>query len=73
MRTVSDLLIIGGLIAIAAGLAARFGLFSWFGNLPGDIRRVGERSVVFIPFTSMLVVSLLLTIAVNLVARIFRG
>ena len=73
MRSVSNLLIIGGLIAIAAGLAARFGLLSWFGNLPGDIRRVGDRSVVFIPLTSMLVASLLLTIVVNLAGRIFRG
>ncbi len=60
-------------MAIVAGLAARFGLLSWFGNLPGDIRRVGERSVVFIPLTSMLVVSLLLTIVVNLLGRFFRG
>ncbi len=60
-------------MAIVVGLAARFGLLSWFGNLPGDIRRVGERSVVFIPLTSMLVVSLLLTIVVNLVGRFFRG
>jgi len=73
MRSVSNLLIIGGLIAIAAGLAARFGLLSWFGNLPGDIRRVGDRSVVFIPLTSMLVASLLLTIVVNLAGRFFRG
>ncbi|MDE0375622.1 MAG: DUF2905 domain-containing protein [bacterium] len=73
MRSVSNLLIIGGLIAIAAGLAARFGLLSWFGNLPGDIRRVGDRSVMFIPLTSMLVASLLLTIVVNLVGRFFRG
>ncbi len=73
MRSVSNLLIIGGLIAIAAGFAARFGLLSWFGNLPGDIRRVGERSVVFIPLTSMLVASLLLTVVVNLVGRFFRG
>ena len=73
MRAVSNILIIGGLIAIAAGLAARFGLLSWFGNLPGDIRRVGERSVVFIPLTSMLVASVLLTIVVNLVGRFFRG
>ena len=73
MRSVSNLLIIGGLIAIAAGLAARFGLLSWFGSLPGDIRRVGDRSVVFIPLTSMLVASLLLTIVVNLVGRFFRG
>ncbi len=73
MRSVSNLLIIGGLIAIAAGLAARFGLLSWFGNLPGDIRRVGDRSVVYIPLTSMLVASLLLTIVVNLAGRFFRG
>lgn len=73
VRSISNLLILGGLVAIAAGLAARFGLLSWFGNLPGDIRRVGERSVVFVPLTSMLVVSLLLTIVVNLVGRFFRG
>ena len=73
MRTVGDLLILAGLIAIAVGLAARFGLLSWFGNLPGDIRRVGDRSVVFIPLTSMLVASLLLTIVVNLAGRFFRG
>ena len=73
VRSVSNLLILGGVVAILAGLAARFGLLSWFGNLPGDIRRIGERSVVFIPLTSMLVVSLLLSIVVNLVGRFFRG
>ena len=73
MRTVSGLLILGGVIAIVTGIAVRFGLLSWFGNLPGDIRRVGERSVVFVPLTSMLVTSLLLTVIVNLVARFFRG
>ncbi len=68
-----DLLIFGGLIAIVAGLATRFGLLSWFGNLPGDIRRVGERSAVFIPITSMVVLSVVLTIVVNLLGRHFRG
>ena len=73
MRRVSDLLIFGGVIAILVGLAARYGLVSWFGNLPGDIRRVGERSVVFIPVTSMIVVSVVLTVIVNLLGRYFRG
>lgn len=36
---------------------------SWFGNLPGDLRS----SNVFFPFTSMLVVSGLLTLILNLV------
>ena len=73
MRRVSDLLILGGVVAIVAGLAARFGLLSWFGNLPGDIRRVGERSAMFIPITSMVVASVVLTVVVNLVGRLFRG
>ena len=73
MRQVSDLLIFGGVAAILVGLAARYGLVSWFGNLPGDIRRVGERSVVFIPVTSMIVVSVVLTIIVNLLGRYFRS
>ena len=69
----SDLLIFGGVAAILVGLAARYGLVSWFGNLPGDIRRVGERSVIFVPLTSMLVVSVVLTIILNLLGRYFRG
>lgn len=69
----SDLLIFGGVVVILVGLAARYGLVSWFGNLPGDIRRVGERSVVFIPVTSMVVVSVVLTIIVNLLGRYFRS
>ena len=69
----SDLLILGGVVAILVGLATRYGLVSWFGNLPGDIRRVGERSVVFIPVTSMIVVSVVLTVIVNLLGRHFRG
>lgn len=73
MRQTGNLLIIGGVIAAAAGLAFRFGLLSWFGNLPGDIRRVGERSAVFIPITSMAAVSVILTLAVNLLSRFFRG
>ena len=73
MRQVGDLLILGGVIAIVAGLAVRFGLLSWFGNLPGDIRRVGERSAVFVPITSMVVLSVVLTILVNLAGRYFRG
>ncbi|MDE0171282.1 MAG: DUF2905 domain-containing protein [bacterium] len=69
----SDLLIFGGVVAILVGLAARYGLVAWFGNLPGDIRRVGERTAVFIPVTSMIVVSVVLTIIVNLLGRYFRG
>lgn len=68
-----NLLILVGFLAIAAGVATRFGLLSWFGNLPGDIRRVGERSAVFVPITSMVLLSIVLTVLVNLLGRFFRG
>ena len=62
-----------GVVVILVGVAVRFGLFSWFGRLPGDVRVEGERSSVFIPITSMLVVSVVGSILLNLVARFFRG
>lgn len=69
----SDLLIVLGVLAIVAGVAARLGLLSWFGNLPGDLRFESERSSVFIPITSMLIVSVALTVVVNVLGRLFRN
>ena len=64
------LIIIGLLIAVV-GLLMQYapGLFGWFGHLPGDIRREGEHGTLFIPITSMIVVSVILTIIVNLFFR----
>jgi len=45
------------------------GLFGWFGHLPGDIRREGEHGSVFIPITSMIVVSIIASIIINLFFR----
>lgn len=42
---------------------------SWFGKLPGDIRIGTGRTRVFIPLTSMIVVSLVLTVVFNLFRR----
>lgn len=71
----SNILIVVGTSLLLIGVALRYfpGLFSWFGNLPGDIRRETENTTVFIPITSMLVVSVVLTIVLNLVGRLFRG
>ena len=44
-------------------------LISWFGKLPGDISIRHENSFIFIPITSMIVVSLLLTLLANLFFR----
>jgi len=63
--------IVIGLLIVVVGLVLQFapGLLSWFGHLPGDIRREGEHGTVFIPITSMLVVSIILTIIINLFFR----
>ena len=65
------LLIIIGLVIVVAGLVLQFapGLFSWFGHLPGDIRRVGEHGTLFIPITSMIVVSIIASIVLSLFFR----
>jgi hypothetical protein len=69
-----NLLMLSGAAVLVIGALVRFapGLFSWFGNLPGDIRIEGENSRVFIPITSMIVVSIVLTLIVNLAGSLFR-
>ena len=63
-----------GLGIAAVGLLVRFapGLFTWFGHLPGDIRIESDDSRVLIPITSMIVVSVVLTVVVNVIASLLR-
>lgn len=60
-----------GLLLVVVGLVVRYApwLVSWFGRLPGDIRIETERTRVYIPITSMIIVSLLVTLALNLFRR----
>lgn len=66
---IGRLLLVVGLVIAAVGLAAVLGLRFPFGRLPGDINISGERGGIFIPITSMLIASLILTILVNLFWR----
>ncbi|MCX7092632.1 MAG: DUF2905 domain-containing protein [Methylobacter sp.] len=65
------LLAVIGVILMIVGLVINFTpwLVSWFGKLPGDIRIEDEKRFVFIPLTSMIVVSLILTLIINLFFR----
>lgn len=60
-----------GVILLVIGLIINYApwLISWFGKLPGDIRIEDEKKWVFIPITSMLLVSIILTIIINLFFR----
>ena len=74
MRGANLLIAIGvGLVVIGVALRYFPGLFSWFGNLPGDIKRETESATIFIPLTSMLVVSVVASLIFSLVSRLFRG
>jgi len=68
---IGKLLIILGSVILIAGLALSYApwLINWFGKLPGDINIKNENSSVFIPITSMIVISLILTLVLNLVFR----
>ncbi|MEE4311540.1 MAG: DUF2905 domain-containing protein [candidate division KSB1 bacterium] len=63
--------IAAGILFIVIGLILHFApwLLNWFGRLPGDIRWEGERSRVYIPVTSMIVVSLVITLIINLLFK----
>ena len=60
-----------GVILLVIGLIINYApwLISWFGRLPGDIRIEDENKSVFIPITSMFIVSIILTIIINLFFR----
>ncbi|MET0696321.1 MAG: DUF2905 domain-containing protein [Acidimicrobiia bacterium] len=74
MRGANLLIAIGaGLVVVGVALRYFPGLFSWFGNLPGDIKRETENATIFIPITSMLVVSVVASLILSLVSRLFRG
>jgi hypothetical protein len=71
---VGNAIIILGAVIVALGLIVRFApwLVTWFGKLPGDIRIEGESTRVFIPITSMIVISVLASVVLAIVNRL-RG
>jgi hypothetical protein len=69
--TLGKLLAAIGIILVVMGLVVSYApwLVNWFGKLPGDIRIENEQRFIFIPITSMLIVSVILTLIVNLFFR----
>ncbi|HEY7480152.1 MAG TPA: DUF2905 domain-containing protein [Gemmatimonadales bacterium] len=65
------LLIALGVGLILIGLLLWSGSLSWFGRLPGDIRIERETVRIYIPVASMIVVSLLVSLALYLLRRLF--
>ncbi len=70
-RSIGVLVIVGGAGLILIGLLIYAGGLNWFGRLPGDIRYEGERTRVYVPIISMLIVSLVLSLILYLIRRFF--
>jgi hypothetical protein len=64
-------LVIAGVALILIGLLFWSGALGWFGRLPGDIRIERDSVRVYIPLVSMLVLSVVLSLALYLVRRWF--
>jgi len=67
-------LIIGiGFLLIIIGLVilSDIELFSWFGNLPGDIRIERDNFNFYFPITTMVILSIILNLVLRIINYIF--
>ena len=71
MENIARTLMLGGIALFLIGggiyLAAKFGIP--LGRLPGDIRIEGENGSFYFPITSSILVSVILTLIVNIISR----
>ena len=65
------MLIVVGAVVVGAGVLVFTGALGWFGNLPGDLRFERGSVRVYAPLASMLVVSIVLTLLLALLRRLF--
>ena len=72
-RTVGALLlIVGGVTALAGLMLLLVPRIPWLGHLPGDIHYRAKNTSFHFPVVTCLVVSIVLTIVLNLISRVFR-
>lgn len=67
---IGPLLVLAGVALAVVGLAIWVGGLDWFGRLPGDIRYESETARVYIPLTSMILISVALSAIAWIVRRL---
>ena len=60
-----------GLLVVLIGGLIYFGALSWLGRLPGDVRVERESVHIYVPITSMLLLSVALSLLLYLIRRFF--
>ena len=73
MEQIGRILIVSGIIVVVAGLILYFAgnKLSWLGHLPGDISIVKENVKVYIPITTMILISVVLSVLLYLIRKLF--
>ncbi|MBB6612582.1 DUF2905 domain-containing protein [Pontibacter sp. Tf4] len=73
MQPIGKYIVIVGVILVVVGLLVWFAgdKLNWFGNLPGDVRVEKKNVKIFAPFTTMLLLSALLSLLMWLFRKFF--
>ena len=66
-------ILIAGLLIVLAGIVIYFfhDHFKWIGRLPGDIRIERENFRFYFPISTMIIFSLIVTIIIAIIKRLF--
>jgi hypothetical protein len=73
MNQLSKYIIVAGILIVLIGVVLYFfpAAFKWFGRLPGDIRIEKDNSGFYFPLVSMILISVIATILINLFRKLF--
>jgi uncharacterized membrane protein YidH (DUF202 family) len=69
-RDLGLIVITGGVTLVVVGLLIWSGGLAWFGRLPGDIRYERGNTRVYVPITSMLLISVVLSVILAIVRKV---
>jgi xanthine/uracil permease len=70
-RSTGLIVVVVGVVVILVGLVMMTGALNWVGRLPGDIRFESGNTRIYIPITTMIIVSIFLSLIIFLARRLF--
>jgi Zn-dependent protease with chaperone function len=70
-KKVAKIIIVLGILLVIIGVILQFApwMLNWLGKLPGDIHLEFKRVKVFLPITSMVIVSIILSLIIRFLKR----
>jgi membrane protein implicated in regulation of membrane protease activity len=69
MANLGKWIVVAGIALVVIGLLVQTGVLGWFGRLPGDIRIERPNASFYLPITSMIIVSVVLSVVAQIVRR----